>query len=109
MRQTTAINQAYMRYARAYEQWHKDCQHIPIKVAAPRILYLPGRGYEINGEVRKETAEQIIKSLDAAMRDCIDLIAVKCKPRMPSYAERLWLDFPPVDQPSEEEVLAEQT
>jgi len=88
MRQTTAIKQAYMRYARAYEQWHKDCQHIPIKVAAPRVLYLPGRGYEINGEERRETAEQIISSLNAATSDCVRLIEEKCTPVAPSVYER---------------------
>ena len=109
MRQTTAINQAYMRYARTYEQWHKDCQHIPIKVGAPRILYLPGVGFEINGDIRKETAEDIIAGLNRATRDCIRLINEKCKPIAPSVFNNLdGLDWLAEDQP-EEEALAEQT
>lgn len=107
MRQTTAITQAYMRYARAYEQWHKDCQHIPIKVAAPRVLYLPGRGYEINGEERRETADIIIASLNAATRECLELIEFKCKPTAPSVYERFGNVEPISEAESTEEVARE--
>lgn len=87
-KQTTLINRAYMRYARSYELWHEECQHFPITVRAPRILYLPGIGYEINGRIHRDKAEQIIASLNAETKECMRLIEQNCKPTAPSVYER---------------------
>lgn len=106
-KQTTLINRAYMRYARAYEQWHEECQRFPITVRAPRILYLPGIGYEINGRIHREKAEQIIAWLNAEAADCLRLIAADCEPTTPSVYERfvtteVLYPLPPMEELSPE-------
>lgn len=109
MRQTTAIVQAYLRYARTYERWHKECQHIPIKVQHPSVLYIPGVGFEINDKLHRSTAAQIIDDLNASARDCIRLIEEQCNPVVPSVYERFGIIEPiSEDQPMGEQ-LAEQT
>lgn len=94
MKRTNAVKQAYLRYSRAYEQWHRECQHTPIKVLYPQILYLPGHGYEINGDIRRETAEQIISSLNATTREYIRLTQEHCTPIAPSIYDELEVHDP---------------
>lgn len=108
MRKTTAIVQAYLRYARTYERWHKECQHIPIKVQHPSVLYIPGVGFEINDEMHKETAEQIIADLNASARDCIRLIEEKCNPAVPSVYER-FVNTEPIYEVQPMEDIADKT
>lgn len=75
---TQAIRSAFKRYALAYQDYHRLCKQIEIVVKQPRIYYLPGSGYEINGKLQKSTADDIIAALNANTQECIEQAKREC-------------------------------
>jgi rhamnose utilization protein RhaD (predicted bifunctional aldolase and dehydrogenase) len=77
-RKVTLIKQAWEEYAQAYTEYHRVCKDMRIRVETPRIYYMPGKGYEINGKITAATADEIISNLKAHTADCIGQMQAEC-------------------------------
>lgn len=77
---TRRVYLAYQRAALEYSRYSDVCQNMPVKPQAGRILYVRGRGFEVNGKTTRMTATQLVDYYDGLADYYIELINKNCGP-----------------------------